>query len=1283
MRKKIMSSNSKIFSNNIINKKELKKIIEWAFNNYGQRKAAYFVDQLKGLGFEYATKSGISISIEDLRIPPVKTTLMKNATRDVFITESKANNGEITEVERFQKIIYIWNNTSEELKERLIDFFKKTDPLNSVYIMAFSGARGNISQVRQLVGMRGLMSDPNGQIIDRAITANFREGLSITDYIISSYGARKGLVDTAIKTADSGYLTRRLVEVAQSIIISELDCKTKRGILLQEDIESDKKKFLSVKELINGRVLATSICKPGTKELVAFRNQQVTSSLTKQIINLKIAKILIRSPLTCECRRAVCQHCYGWNLASGNLVELGETVGLIAAQSIGEPGTQLTMRTFHTGGVFTGELTRQGRAECSGYIQFLPTLKVIPYRTNYGQDVVMSENQSWLTIINYANKIINIKVESRTLILVNNHNYIKQNQVLFEAAPKIKDINLSQKEIKYVCAKRSGEIILEKNGFPGAFSNEDFTRRSKKNYIFWVLSGKVFSIPFNTSIKIRKLEKIYKNQALAQSKIVTTMGGFIHFCRNTLTQEIISLKVQNSFQSQNNFKIFLETKNLEVINCKVYLSHNHEITLKPELLKNQLFSLGLLKNNKYKTKTGGYFYISNSYKSNLLDDKKVNNLINRLKFGSTIFYIPEATIQTNTNKSDFKFKKDSYVTRHQEIFPNYFTNIKGFIDFELEKQIKYITIKPGEKYLLKENINSFLDINEQVYFPGELILNKFEIKSLSYLEIINSNNQLYLFIRPVTRYEFTNEISKKILERNPFNDIKLKINNFNFYILSGQQVKIDEPIQFLDSTITIDSFLHLNNREIMFELKQIKEKNSYIQVNLLYSQNFLFDTIIPNEIKNSNINLTLIVEEKQFIDPYATIASLDTIIPFSNFVYNIKTKRNAVKANILLTTKSDYQEVFLDSFTHNYINNQLIHINNLFPNNVCIKNSGLLKSIKGNKILLHLGDPYFFSKGALIRKIPGDYIKKQENFGQLIYQRLKTGDIVQGLPKIADILEARKPKTEALLSTRQGFIKSIKYTEELIIIVTKPTISYECFTTSRPERLLVKKYESISVGQPITEGPLNPHTLLYVYFRYFHSLGTLSIYEAAYRSIKKLQILLLMSVQAIYTSQGVIISAKHIELIVREMTHKVYIEYPGKTNFLPGDIIDLNQAQYINLSIQNGHKLGFRPILLGITKSSLKTDGFLAAASFQETTRVLTHAALQGKTDWLRGLKENAITGRLIPAGTGFYLDQDIAFNKVLLPEKLITGQNNLSLKKQLNLKKNKLRTRIRFKYNH
>lgn len=1278
-----MIKQSKIFSNNVINKKELKKIIEWAFNNYGQRKAAFFVDRLKEIGFEYATKSGISISIEDLRIPPAKTVLMQNAAEDVFITESRASNGEITEVERFQKLIYIWNTTSEELKERLIDFLKKTDPLNSVYIMAFSGARGNISQVRQLIGMRGLMSDPNGQIIDRAIGANFREGLSITDYIISSYGARKGIVDTAIKTADSGYLTRRLVEVAQSIIISELDCKTERGIFLQESLEVDSKRFLSLKQLVNGRVLASSIFKPGTNEIIADRNEQMTTELVEKLIKLKITKVLIRSPLTCQCRRAVCQHCYGWNLASGNLVDLGETVGLIAAQSIGEPGTQLTMRTFHTGGIFTSELIRQARSECSGYISFLPTLKIRPYRTDYGQDALISENRSWLRIVNYANEIVNVRVEDQTLILVNNNQYIKNNEILFEAAPKLKEIKLAQKEIKYIYAKESGKIILENQGFPQKIVNDNFDIRSKKNYIFWVLSGQVLGIAFSAKLRVRKLKKVYRDQSIAQSKMVTTIGGFAHFCRNELTQEINGIKIQNFSKSLDNFKLFLEKSSFEINKCKLYLSHYHEILLKPEMFENRLFLMGFLNNKKYKTKTGGKFFISNFYKPTLLGTKLRTKINQKIKSGSTIFYLPEATIQTRTNKKDFKFKKGDFVKKNTEIFPNYFISINGFINCEVGKQTKEITIKPGQRYLIEENIIDWETFDEQIYYPGEILLGKFKIEVLSYVEIENNNEGIYLHLRPITRYEFTNERPFNFFGPKFFTQVNLIAQDFNLHISSGQQIKLDAPIQFIDSPLTIDYSFEENNTEMLFEFKGPEKKNSWGKVNLVYSQSLIFDVVIPKELTKQDICLNLFIEEKQFTDPYSVIGSFDSIMPFDNFVYNIKIKQNDIKSNVLLTTKADYKEIFLDSFTHGYKKNQLIKVHKLFNNNILIKDSGLLKEVLGNKLLYHLGQPYLFSKGALIRKVPGDYIKNQEIFGQLIYELMKTGDIVQGLPKIEDILEARKPKAEALLSTRQGFIKAIKYTSELIFIITKPSLKSDYYTASRSDRLLVKKYESISIGQPLTEGALNPHTLLHVYFRYFYSLGTLSIYESAYHSIKKLQTLLLNSVQAIYISQGVIISSKHVELIVREMTHKVYIEYPGTTNFLPGDIVDLDQANYINLCIKkNNNKVAFRPILLGITKSSLKTDGFLAAASFQETTRVLTQAAIQGKTDWLRGLKENAITGRLIPAGTGFYLNQDITFNKVLLPKAGIEEKNNSSLKRQLRLKQAKLKRVIKFKYN-
>ena len=218
------------YKNQTIDKKQLRKIILWAFTNYGITTVSNLVDTLKTLGFYYATQAGLSLSLEDLKIPPEKAQTLKKAYESTNIFNANVERAELTEIERFQQVINTWNQTSEDLKNQVIDYFRKTDPLNSIYIMAFSGARGNISQVRQLVGMRGLMADPNGEIIDLPITANFREGLKITDYLISSFGARKGLVDTALKTADSGYLTRRLVDVAQDIIIREMDRSEERRV---------------------------------------------------------------------------------------------------------------------------------------------------------------------------------------------------------------------------------------------------------------------------------------------------------------------------------------------------------------------------------------------------------------------------------------------------------------------------------------------------------------------------------------------------------------------------------------------------------------------------------------------------------------------------------------------------------------------------------------------------------------------------------------------------------------------------------------------------------------------------------------------------------------------------------------------------------------------------------------------------------------------------------------------------------------------------------------------
>jgi DNA-directed RNA polymerase subunit beta' len=355
------------FWNQTFDKGRLKTFVLWFLEKNGEHKTIRLVEELKNVGFEYATKAGISLGVEDLKIPKKKYSMMMDAEELADLTIKQYKRNEITAVEKYQRLIETWHRVSETLKQEVIANFEATDILNPVYMMAFSGARGNISQVRQLVGMRGLMSNPNGQIIDFPIRSNFREGLTLTEYIISSYGARKGIVDTALRTANAGYLTRRLVDVAQHVIISNFDCHTRRGIFLT-DMKEGNKIIYSLQARLVGRFLARDIINKQNKK-IANRNTEISLELSN-IIAQNVTKVFVRSSLTCETKKLVCQLCYGWSLAQGNLVSIGEAIGVIAAQSIGEPGTQLTMRTFHTGGVFSGDMTDQIKANFTGIVSY-------------------------------------------------------------------------------------------------------------------------------------------------------------------------------------------------------------------------------------------------------------------------------------------------------------------------------------------------------------------------------------------------------------------------------------------------------------------------------------------------------------------------------------------------------------------------------------------------------------------------------------------------------------------------------------------------------------------------------------------------------------------------------------------------------------------------------------------------------------------------------------------------------------------------------------------------
>ena len=472
-----------------VTKNILETIVHETFSKFGAISSSSLLDSLKLLGFSYATNAGISINIEDLKTPDVKRKFIQTANNEINFISEQWQQGFVSDTERFQSIIDSWNVATESLKNRIVDYYQTFDPANNLYIMAFSGARGNMSQVRQLVGLRGLMSDQEGRIIDLPIQANFREGLSSIDYIISSYGARKGIVDTALKTADSGYLTRRLIYVAQDLIIRENDCNTNQGVVILLN------KNTNIKNII-GRTL---ISVKNTEEPYSsiYEGDNILDNET--LITLKnVAPISlnIRSALTCQSHGSICQKCYGWDLAHKKSISLGEAVGIIAAQSIGEPGTQLTMQTFHTGGIFTGETLKQVVAPFSGKLILPKVLKTVLYRTNHGTTVLKLMQETTVTLINWQGIKKEIFLEIGSYLYVKNSSFVRKNQLISEYSTQT--IIPGQRKLKPISTTLAGEIRFENLFVRKMMRDQRKIKVNQDDGILWIASGKIFPVPKET-----------------------------------------------------------------------------------------------------------------------------------------------------------------------------------------------------------------------------------------------------------------------------------------------------------------------------------------------------------------------------------------------------------------------------------------------------------------------------------------------------------------------------------------------------------------------------------------------------------------------------------------------------------------------------------------------------------------------------------------------------------------------------------------------------------------
>jgi len=767
------------YINGNVSKKELVNMVDRCYRELGASRTVRLLDEIKKLGYRFATQAGLSISISDMHIPKMKAELVKKARLEIKDIERQSKAGVITDSERYNKIIDLWTHVTDQIADVMFDDMKKTemapyklgDPkFNSIFMMADSGARGSRQQIRQLAGMRGLMQKPQkkitgavGEIIESPVISNFREGLTVLEYFISTHGGRKGLADTALKTADAGYLTRRLVDVAHDIVVTTDDCGTINGIRIGT-IRSGEDVIEPLEERLVGRFTLDNVVNPLTDDVVVKANEMVTAAKAKEVAAAGIDRIRIRSVLTCESTYGVCAKCYGLNLANGRLVEIGEAVGVIAAQSIGEPGTQLTLRTFHIGGTASRVIKKSQVVTANG-----GTVKFSNVRTVKNRD----------------------------------------NQL--------------------ICITRNGVLSIRETA-----------GKEKEHY----------DIPYGARLKVTDGAKAEPNEVLAE---------WDPYSLPIITESEGTVKLQDVIEG---------------------------ITMHEE--KN-----------------------------------RITGLIERV-----------------------------------------------IIEHRAEQLHPQVVITKGGK------------------------------KEASYPLPVDTN---------------------------------------------------------------------------------------------------------------------IVVQDG------------DHVVP-----------------------------------------------------------------------------------GDVLAKIPQEVSKSK--------------DITGGLPRVAELFEARKPRNAAVISEIDGLVKlgmTARGTLKVTITNEETNLARD-YNIPQGKHLVVYEGDRVGVGEPLTDGAVNPHDILKV------------------KGAKEVQEFLVNEIQEVYRLQGVAMNDKHIEIIVRQMLSNVLISKSGDTDFLVGEVVSRGRFTRENKEVteSNGETAEAQPILLGITKASLSSESFISAASFQETTRVLTDASTSGQIDHLRGLKENVIIGHLIPTGTGFYARQ-------------------------------------------
>jgi DNA-directed RNA polymerase subunit beta' len=531
------------FYNKAVDKVSLKQIVADCHKLLSNEATARVVDSIKHLGFNYATKSGTTIAMGDIQVPESKPKLLEEAGERVAIIENQYNRGLITEDEKYNSTIGVWMETTD----KITDIISQTlDRYGGIYMMATSGAKGNISQIRQMAGMRGLMTDPSGKIIDFPIKSGLREGLTVLEYFISTHGARKGLADTALRTSDSGYLTRRLIDVAQDVITREDDCGTTDGIWISEPQE--KELLPPFAERMIGQLAASKVVNPKTRKVIVDRNEEIDEGKAEKIVTAGITKVYVRSPLSCRSRHGACRYCYGRDLTRGKMVDGNTAVGIIAAQSIGEPGTQLTLRTFHTGGVVGLDIT-SGLPRVEELFEARPPKgQAISSEIDGVAEVVQDEEGKVIRVTSTEVYRDEYQLPPGWQVMVSSGQQVDIGAVLASPPPEVESQTESvalTAEVKPILARVSGEVTIE-----GEQLFISYTEEERQEY----------AIPASAHVRVQTRDYVRAGQQLTDGSI--NPQDILRILGKEATQQHLVDEVQKVYRSQG---VNINDKHIEVI----------------------------------------------------------------------------------------------------------------------------------------------------------------------------------------------------------------------------------------------------------------------------------------------------------------------------------------------------------------------------------------------------------------------------------------------------------------------------------------------------------------------------------------------------------------------------------------------------------------------------------------------------------------------------------------------------------------------------------------------